>query len=144
MLFWEKSGTILLRNNLIIICRLALNTRIEGVTSMGEERDITKIEKLTEKRKSDKIEKYIHDKDFEVVKAAINALGKIQDETSVNILSKLIEDKDPEVRKVAIVAFASGNTEYAKTFLQHLLVKEKLEDVKEVAKAAILNMKLRR
>lgn len=111
---------------------------------MGEEKDITKIEKLTEKRKSDKIEKYLDDKDFEVVKAAINALGKIQDETSVNILSKLIEDRNPEVRKVAIVAFASGNTEYAKTFLQHLLVTEKLEEVKAVAREAILNMKLRR
>ncbi|MDD5935464.1 MAG: HEAT repeat domain-containing protein [Clostridiales bacterium] len=110
---------------------------------MSEEKDISKIEKLTEKRRADKIEKYLDDKDFSVVKAAIQALGKIQDETSVNLLSKLIEDDNPEVRKVAIVAFASGNTEYAKTFLQHLIVTEKLEEVKEVARTAVHNMRIR-
>lgn len=109
---------------------------------MSEEREVTKIEKLTAKRKSDKIEKYLNDKDIEVVKAAIHGLGEIQDEDSVNSLSKLIEDENPEIRKAAIVAFAKGNTEYAKTLLQHLVATEKVDEVKEVARQALHNMNI--
>lgn len=108
---------------------------------MSGEREISKIEKLAEKKKSDKIEKYLNDKDIEVVKAAIAALGRIQDEKADNLLSGLIDDQDPEVRKAAIKAFASIGSEYAKTLLQHLVATETNAEVKEVAVEVLHNFK---
>lgn len=109
---------------------------------MSVEGTIAKIEKLVEKGHSDKIAKYLGNKDVEVYKAAVEGLGKLQDETSVNLLSKLIDDPNPEIRKVAIVAFAKGGTQYAKTFLQHMLTKEKDTGVLEVLKQAVYNYTL--
>lgn len=99
---------------------------------MSAEKDIEKIQKLVEKGKSEKIEKYLKDKDKDVVKAAITGLGQIQDETAVNLLSKLIEDQDPDIRKTAVVAFSQSGSEYSKTFIQHLAAVEKDDSVKEV------------
>lgn len=110
---------------------------------MSENKDILKIQKLSEKRKSDKIGRYLTSGDIDVVKAAINALGVLQDETSVNLLSPLIEDNNPEIRKAAAIAFANGGTEYAKTLLQHQLTKEKDENVKEVIRQSIHGIKFR-
>lgn len=108
---------------------------------MGADRSIEKIQKLTEKKKSEKIEKFLNDKDIEVVKAAIVGLGMIQDETSVNLLSKLIDHEDPEIRKTAIVAFAKNKTEYSRTFIQHRLSKEADAGVKEVASKTLREYK---
>ena len=85
---------------------------------MSEEREIEKIQKLAQKKKTEKIEKYLKDKDVEVVKAAIVALGDIQDETATNLLSKLIDHENPEIRKVAIAAFGKGKTKHAKTSIK--------------------------
>ena len=100
---------------------------------MSEERDLEKIQKLLSKGKTEKIEKYLNDKNIEVVKAAIAALGESKDEASTNLLSKLIDHQDPEIRKAAVVAFGKGKSEYAKAFIQHLFATEKDEQVKEVA-----------
>ena len=100
---------------------------------MSEERDIEKIQKLSAKGKTEKIEKYLKDKNIVVVKAAIAALGESKDEASRNILSKLIDNESPEIRKAAIIAFGKGKSEYAKAFIQHLFATEKDEQVKEVA-----------
>ncbi len=110
---------------------------------MSEEKIIEKIQKLTEKRKTEKVEQYLHDKDVEVVKAAIAGLGIIRDEKAFNLLSKLIDHENPEIRKAAIVAFANAGTEQARSFLQLLLSKEKDEGVKEVASKALREFKLK-
>ncbi len=110
---------------------------------MSEERVIEKIQKLTEKRKTEKVEQFLHNKDVEVVKAAIAGLGIIQDEIALNLLSKLIDHEDPEIRKAAIVAFANSGTEQAKTFLQLLLSKETDASVKEVASKALQEFKIK-
>ncbi|WP_167958093.1 HEAT repeat domain-containing protein [Anaerosporobacter faecicola] len=110
---------------------------------MSEEKDVEKIRKLTEKRKSDKVAKYLDKNDVEVVKAAITGLGSIQDETSVNLLSKLIENANPEIRKAALVAFGNGGTEYAKTLIQHRAVVESDLQVQEVAKSILRDYKLK-
>lgn len=111
---------------------------------MSVEGTIEKIQKLTEKGKSDKIAKYVDHKDLSIAKAAIQGLGKLQDETSVNLLGKLIESDEPEIRKVAIVEFARGGTQYAKTFLQHLLTKEKDPEVLAIATNVVHNYALKR
>ena len=110
---------------------------------MSEERVIEKIRKLTEKRKTEKVEQFLHDKDIEVVKAAIAGLGIIQDEMAFNLLSKLIDHENPEIRKAAIVAFANTGTAQAKTFLQLLLSKETDTSVKEVASKALQEFKIK-
>lgn len=109
---------------------------------MSEDAAINKIMKLTAKKKSEKVVKYLKDKDVEVVKAAIAGLGQIKDETSVNQLAKLIEDQNPEIQKAAIVAFAGVGSEYAKSLLQHLITKVTNQDVKEVAMQEVRNFKI--
>jgi HEAT repeat protein len=108
---------------------------------MGEEKVFEKIKKLTEKRKTEKVEQFLHDKDIEVVKAAIAGLGIIQDEKSFNLLSKLIDNENPEIRKAAIIAFANTGTGQARSFLQLLLSKETDASVKEVASKALREFK---
>lgn len=100
---------------------------------MSEERDLEKIQKLLAKGKTEKIGKYLNDKNIEVVKAAIAALGESKDEASTNLLSKLIDHQDPEIKKVAIVAFGKSGSEYSRTLIRHLVATEKDEQVKEVA-----------
>ena len=51
---------------------------------------IDKIQKLAEKRKSDKIIKYLDSADAEVVVAALKALSDIKDEDSVNSIAGMI------------------------------------------------------
>ena len=109
---------------------------------MSEERDIEKIQKLLAKGKTEKIEKYLSDKNIVVVKAAIAALGESKDEASTNLLSKLIDHQDPEIRKEAIVAFGKGKSGYARTFIQHLVATEKDEQVKEVAMKVLNEFKV--
>lgn len=127
---------------LFFLVRLQNRYKI-GAYIMSEEKDIEKIGKLTEKRKSDKIAKYLDKNDVEVVKAAITALGSIQDETSVNLLSKLIENSNPEIRKAALVAFGNGGTEYAKTLIQHRAAVESDPQVQEVAKSILRDYKIK-
>ncbi|MGB8454444.1 MAG: HEAT repeat domain-containing protein [Anaerocolumna sp.] len=110
---------------------------------MNEERVVEKIRKLTEKRKTEKVEQFLHNKDIEVVKAAIAGLGIIQDEMAFNLLSKLIDHENPEIKKAAIVAFANTGTAQAKTFLQFLLSKETDISVKEVASKALQGFKVK-
>lgn len=109
---------------------------------MSEEKTVEKIQKLVEGRRSDKVEKFLKDKNLEVVKAAIMAFGDIKDEVSNNHLSKLLDDPNPEIRKTAIVAFAKGGSEYAKTFIQHRLTKETDPDVKEVCSKTLREYKV--
>ena len=49
-----------------------------------EQHDLSKIQKLQEKGKSDKIIKYLSSSDDTVVVAALEALSRIKDEDSVN------------------------------------------------------------
>lgn len=95
-----------------------------------------KIEKLLEKKKSDKIVKFLGEKDPKVVSEALKALGEIGDETSINSVSSYIDSENTEIRQAAIEATGAIGTEYSKTFLQQRLMKEKDEKMK----ALILDM----
>lgn len=91
---------------------------------------IDKIQKLAEKRKSDKIIKYLDSADAEVVVAALKALSDIKDEDSVNSIAGMIDNENDEIRKEAACALGEIGSEYAKTYLQHRMTTEKNEEVK--------------
>ena len=86
-----------------------------------EQHDLSKIQKLQEKGKSDKIIKYLSSSDDTVVVAALEALSRIKDEDSVE----------------AAKALGSIGTEYAKTYLLHRLNAEQDETVKTAIKEAL-------
>lgn len=104
---------------------------------MDNARTMEKIQKLTEKRKSDKIIKFLDSKDSEVVFAALKALSEIQDEDSVNRIASLIDSDDAMLRKEAAKALGSIGTEYAKTYLMHRMGTEKDESVKTAISEAL-------
>lgn len=54
-----------------------------------EQHDLSKIQKLQEKGKSDKIIKYLSSSDDTVVVAALEALSRIKDEDSVNSIAHM-------------------------------------------------------
>ena len=75
---------------------------------MDNAHTIEKINKLAEKRKSDKVIKFLNSKEEEVVLAALKALSEIRDEDSVNTVAHMIDHEDPVIRREA--AKALGGT----------------------------------
>ena len=102
-----------------------------------EHHDLSKIQKLQEKGKSDKIIKYLSSSDDTVVVAALEALSRIKDEDSVNSIAHMIDNPDPKIRVEAAKALGSIGTEYAKTYLLHRLNEEQDETVKTAIKEAL-------
>lgn len=102
-----------------------------------EQHDLSKIQKLQEKGKSDKIIKYLSSSDDTVVVAALEALSRIKDEDSVNSIAHMIDNPDTKIRVEAAKALGSIGTEYAKTYLLHRLNAEQDETVKTAIKEAL-------
>ena len=100
-----------------------------------EQHDLSKIQKLQEKGKSDKIIKYLSSSDDTVVVAALEALSRIKDEDSVNSIAHMIDNPDTKIE--AAKALGSIGTEYAKTYLLHRLNAEQDETVKTAIKEAL-------
>lgn len=98
-----------------------------------EQHDLSKIQKLQEKGKSDKIIKYLSSSDDTVVVAALEALSRIKDEDSVNSIAHMIDNPDTKIRIEAAKALGSIGTEYAKTRLNA----EQDETVKTAIKEAL-------
>ena len=98
-----------------------------------EQHDLSKIQKLQEKGKSDKIIKYLSSSDDTVVVA----LSRIKDEDSVNSIAHMIDNPDTKIRVEAAKALGSIGTEYAKTYLLHRLNAEQDETVKTAIKEAL-------
>jgi len=89
-----------------------------------------KIQKLTEKRKSAKIIKFLNADENEIVIAALDGLSQIKDEDSVNQIARMMGHSEPAIRAAAAGALGNLGTEYAKTHLQHKMSTEKDESVK--------------
>lgn len=104
---------------------------------MDNAHTIEKIQKLAEKRKSDKVIKFLDSKEEEVVLAALQALSEIGDEDSVNRIASLIDSDDAKIRVAAAQSLGSIGTEYAKTYLQHRMSTEKDENVKKAIMDAL-------
>lgn len=104
---------------------------------MDTNRTVEKIQKLVEKKKSDKIIKYLGASETEVVVAALEGLSEVKDEESVNSIASMIDNAAPEVRSASAKALGEIGTEYAKTYLQHRAATEKDEKVKEAIMTAL-------
>ena len=78
---------------------------------MDNAHTIEKINKLAEKRKSDKVIKFLNSKEEEVVLAALKALSEIRDEDSVNTVAHMIDHEDPVIRREAAKALGGIGSE---------------------------------
>lgn len=96
---------------------------------MDATRAIAKIQKLTEKKKTDKILKFLKTDDIDVIIAVLDALSKIEDESSVNTIAHMIDSPEPRIRCATAKALGVIGTEYAKTYLSLRLSKETDETV---------------
>ena len=97
---------------------------------MDNTKTIEKINKLAEKKKSAKIIKFLDANEVDVIIAAMDALGTIRDEDSVNSIAHLIDHEDPKVRCAAANCLGQIGTEYCKTYLQHRAASESDATVK--------------
>ena len=78
---------------------IRLNASSAATTTVFmEQHDLSKIQKLQEKGKSDKIIKYLSSSDDTVVVAALEALSRIKDEDSVNSIAHMIDNPDTKIR----------------------------------------------
>ena len=68
-----------------------------------EQHDLSKIQKLQEKGKSDKISKYLSSSDDTVVVAALEALSRIKDEDSVNSIAHMIDNPDTKILSIRCI-----------------------------------------
>lgn len=65
---------------------------------MNDQKEIEKIKKLTEKKKTAPIIKMMGKADSDVLVVALDALGKIGDEDSFNMITHYLEHEDAKVR----------------------------------------------
>jgi HEAT repeat protein len=96
-----------------------------------------KIKKLEEKKKTGKIVAFLKSKETDVVCAAIEAMGNIGDEDSVNKLTGYLDHENAEVRVAAGKALWKTGSEYAKTQVTYQLTKEKDPKVVEAIHSAM-------
>ncbi len=91
-----------------------------------------KINKLTEKGKTDKLAALAKDKDREVRLAAIEGLQKTPEtEASLNTLIGMLDDSDAEIRKAVVTTLGYSRGSYVETHLHYCLSHEKDESVLE-------------
>ena len=88
---------------------------------MNDQKEIEKIKKLTEKKKTAPIIKMMGKADSDVLVVALDALGKIGDEDSFNMITHYLEHEDAKVRVAACKAALVIDTEYMKTHFVSLL-----------------------
>lgn len=99
---------------------------------------LKRIEKLAAKNDNEKIVPYLHSEDKKVVEAAIAALAKVGDSTSLVTLIDS-EDKDRRLFIANTISNMSvdGDYEYARTYLLNRYSKEADEDVKAAIHKAL-------
>ena len=88
---------------------------------MNDQKEIEKIKKLTEKKKT--------------------ALGKIGDEDSFNMITHYLEHEDAKVRVAACKAALVIDTEYMKTRVRHQLMVETDPEAKKQMQEAMNSSK---
>jgi HEAT repeat protein len=95
------------------------------------------VEKLAQKKNSKKLVALLKDRQPEIRKQVIVALGKIGDEMSVNTLIGMLSDPDPATRKVVIASMGGMANQTIKSHLQHLITTEKDASVKQAISDAL-------
>nr|WP_308628207.1 HEAT repeat domain-containing protein [uncultured Eisenbergiella sp.] len=108
---------------------------------MSDQKELAKIEKSLEKKKSAPIIKLMGKADNDVLAAALEALGKINDEDSANQITHYLEHADAAVRVAACKAALVVDTEYMKTRVRHQLMAESDAQAKLQIQEALNNAK---
>lgn len=104
---------------------------------MNDQKEIDKLSKLVEKRKSGTIIKMMGKADAAVLVQALDALGKIGDEDSCNMITHYMEHEDNDVRTAACKAAMVIGTEYMRTRVRRQMSVEKDEGVKKALQDAL-------
>ena len=92
----------------------------------GKGNEEEKIQKLAEKKHSDKIIKLIGGSDdAKVVTEGLEALAGIADEDSNNFITSAMENANADIRIAAAKAACKVGTDYMKTHVQAMLGNEK-------------------
>ncbi len=86
--------------------------------------NISKVEKLIEKKKDAELVKLAESKDEKVRMAAIAGLGKVRGEASHNGLVALLRSPDPAVRAAVANAMAEYGDPKLRAHIEHLLKSE--------------------
>lgn len=90
---------------------------------------LAKVQKLTEKKKTEGLTELAHDKREDVRAAAIAGLGKCGDDMAYNTLIPLIHDPQAPIRVAAIKALGEMGRPSARTHIEHQMNMEKDESV---------------
>lgn len=98
------------------------------------------IKKLAKKKNSEKLVGFLDDNKPEIRIGAVEALAEIGDDRSVNALIGSLRDPDSSVRMAVIKVIGSMKNQTLKSHLQHSILTEKDETVKEALRAAIANI----
>ncbi|MGI6336049.1 MAG: HEAT repeat domain-containing protein [Clostridiales bacterium] len=104
---------------------------------MGNERKIEKINRLAEKKKTDKVIKYASSKDPELRAAAASALSGICVDESYNELVLLIRDPELSVRKAAVVALGDMGRKAGADHVRHVMTHETDPEIIKLCQTAI-------
>lgn len=100
----------------------------------------TQIKKLAKKRNSEKLVGFLGDSKTEIRIQAIDALGTIGDDRSVNALIGCLRDPDSSIRTAVIKVIGSMKNQTLKSHLQHTILTEKDETIKAALQAAIASI----
>ena len=106
---------------------------------MSDQGKIEKIHKLDTKHKTASIIKLMEGKhsDTEVICAALEALGDIADEDSLNEITHYLEHEDPAIRTKECCVDAKLNTDYLNTRVRYQMSQEKDPEVKKAIQEAL-------
>ena len=108
---------------------------------MSDQKELAKIQKFAEKKKTAGIIKMMGKADSDVLEAALEALGIIGDEDSFNQITHYLEHEDAKVRVAACKAALVIDTEYMKTRVRHQLMVEADPEAKKQIQDALNNSK---
>ena len=102
---------------------------------------LSKIEKLTAKKKADALIPLTSDKDEAVQLAAIRGLGVCESDQAYNALVPLVHAASAAVRKAAILALAEMNRPSGRVHIEHQMRAEKDPQVLEAIQTALAKLK---
>lgn len=99
--------------------------------------NLKKIEKLTSRKKSEALAKFLTSKDAQVRVAAINGLGESGGESAFNNLTPLLRDGNPLIRAAVATALRALEDPRAVAFISNSLKEEKDPATKEAMGRAL-------
>ena len=99
--------------------------------------NLKKIEKLTSKKNSEALAKFLTNKDVQVRVAAVRGLGASGGEFAFNNLTPLLRDGNPPIRAAAATALRALEDPRAVSFINYSLKEEKDPAAKEAMSRAL-------